>query len=116
MYKVVGLLVRKPELSHEEFLERWDEHVAVAHELPNVQRYTRSVPVDPGAAPYDGVAEMYFESPEACRAAFDSPAGDRQFEDAGRFLRMPDGPEPEAAAKRRLLDTLVEVRQEADDR
>lgn len=115
MYKVVGLLVRRDGLSHEEFVARWDEHVPVARELPNVRRYTRSVPLDPAAAPFDGIAEMYFDSPEACRAAFESDAGSRQFEDAARFVAMPDSDDPESASRRRLMETLVEVRTEFDD-
>lgn len=115
MFKVVGLLVRKEGLTHDEFMERWDEHIPVARELPNVRKYTRSVPVDPEAAPYDGVAEMYFDSPESCREAFNSEAGDRQFEDASRFLRMPDAEAPQSAAKQQLLNTLVEVQTEIDE-
>lgn len=115
MFKVVGLLSRKEGLSHEEFLKRWDEHVPVARELPNVRKYTRSVPIDPSASPYDGIAEMYFDSPEACREAFESPAGRRQFEDAARFLAMPDSDDPESTSRQLLLDTMVEVRTEIDD-
>ncbi len=62
MYKHVALLVRKPELSHEEFVDHWqNNHTPIAREIEGVVKYTTVQPVDADAAEYDGIAELYFE-------------------------------------------------------
>jgi uncharacterized protein (TIGR02118 family) len=43
MIKVVGLLTRKPEFTHEEFVKHWLEiHGPLAHAVPGVRRYVQS--------------------------------------------------------------------------
>ena len=71
MVKMVVLLVRKASLSHEEFARYWEEeHAPLVEELPNVRRYTTSLPTDPEESPYDGIAELYFESTDDIREGF----------------------------------------------
>lgn len=82
-FKLVQLLTRDPDLSHEDFVDRWHgEHAEIAERLPNLQKYTVSVPTRPEHSEYDGVigtrrvpitgralldnvAELYFESEDA---------------------------------------------------
>lgn len=76
MYKAMFALQRGEDTSFEAFREHWEtEHAPIAIEgLPHLAKYTISFPDDPDAAPYDGVAELYFESRDALYAALDSAA------------------------------------------
>jgi hypothetical protein len=74
MPKRIYLARRHPGLSPDEFRARWREHGALAMSMPGWQHLARYVQCDtirdalPGAAdPYDGVAMMWFWSPEARR-------------------------------------------------
>ena len=43
MIKVVGLLTRKPEITHEQFVKHWLEiHGPLAHAVPGIRRYVQS--------------------------------------------------------------------------
>ncbi|MFB6360639.1 MAG: EthD family reductase [Halobacteriales archaeon] len=82
MYKHVALLVRKPELSHEAFVDYWQStHTPIARAIEGVVRYTTVLPVDPEAAEYDGIAELYFEDLEALYDALGSE-GSRDYDPA----------------------------------
>jgi uncharacterized protein (TIGR02118 family) len=86
MVKMVVLLVRKESFSHEEFKTYWaEEHAPLVADLPNVQRYTTSLPTDPEKSAYDGIAELYFEDMAALGAAFDDEAGEALLADAAAF-------------------------------
>lgn len=93
MFKLVQLLTRDTDLSHEEFVDRWhDNHAEIAEQLPNLRKYTVSVPTRPEHSEHDGVlgtrcvpiacralldnfAELYFESEDATKSAFGSDVG-----------------------------------------
>ncbi|WP_435349663.1 EthD family reductase [Haloarchaeobius sp. HRN-SO-5] len=93
MVKLVNLLVRQDDLSHEEFVEYWyDEHVPLAKELPHATKYETSVPVDPDRSEYDGVVELYFEDMGDLKAAFDSEVGQEVMEDLANFAKPDEGP------------------------
>ncbi len=86
MVKMVVLLVRRASFSHEEFVTYWEEeHAPLVEDLPNVQRYTTSVPTDPAESAYDGIAELYFGDMAALGEAFDSEAGEALLADAAEF-------------------------------
>ena len=103
LYKHSAFLVRREGMSHDEFLDHWaNEHVPIAREIPGVVRYARVVPTDPGAAEFDGVAELYFEDLGALRAALGSE-GSRDYdpehptsraarEDVDNFLAIGERP------------------------
>jgi hypothetical protein len=74
------------------------------------------MPVDPVACPYDGIAELYFDSVADCRAAFETAAGDRQFEDAAEFVMLPAADDSLEVLKADLFSMLFEVRTEYDAR
>lgn len=86
MVKMVVLMVRTESLTHEEFATYWEEeHAPLVDDLPNVQRYTTSLPTDPEQSAYDGIAELYFENMGALGEAFESEAGEALLEDAAEF-------------------------------
>lgn len=93
MFKLVQLLTRDPDLSHDEFATRWHgEHAELAEQLPNLRKYTVSNPTRPEHSEYDGVAELYFESENAMKAAFSSEVGQELSADVAEFADMEESP------------------------
>lgn len=91
MLKIVALVEKRAEMAWEDFLEYWDEeHVTVISEVPNLRRYTIAPALKPETAPYDGVAELYFESTEDIEDAFTEELDQRIREDEERFLDSVD--------------------------
>lgn len=74
------LVRRNPALTQEQFVEHWlGEHSALARALPGLRGY-RINPVVQASSdfPWHGVAELWFDSPQAAAAAMASdPAGTR---------------------------------------
>ncbi|MFB6072015.1 MAG: EthD domain-containing protein [Halobacterium sp.] len=103
MYKHVALLVRRGDLTHDEFRDHWQrEHTPIARDIEGVVRYATVEPVDPDAAEFDGVAELYFESLAALHDALGSE-GSRDYdpekrvaararEDVDNFLAVDERP------------------------
>ncbi|WP_121822962.1 EthD domain-containing protein [Halostella salina] len=103
MYKHVALLVRQDGMSHEEFVEYWQEnHTPIAREIEGVERYQTVLPTDPENAEFDGLAELYFDSLDDLHAALGSP-GSRDYdptkevaaearEDVNNFLDVEERP------------------------
>lgn len=92
MVKLVALLRRREGLTKAEF-DRWwiDRHAPIAKRLPGLRGYRINLISDAyaytsageerlTAPPYDGTAELWFDSVEAMEAAFATPLG----QDAGR--------------------------------
>ena len=97
MIKLTFCLVRLPHLTREAFQDYWFNHHAplVAHHAPTLQirRYVQlhSLPDEAsqglrasrgGPEPYDGVAELWFDSLEALAANSERP----EAREAGRIL------------------------------
>ncbi len=101
MVKLVALLRRRPDLTHDDFLRHWRErHVPLLLGLPDftrhLRRYVHGVPAGAFAAdatgmePWDGAAEMWFESAEDMGRAFALPCYlDTIRADEARFLDLP---------------------------
>lgn len=87
MKKALFFITCKDGLSNEEFLEYWqNEHVPIAKQHPGLQRYVTSVPDDPESAPFDGIAELYFDSATALQDGLvDSEVGKEAKADAVKF-------------------------------
>lgn len=87
MKKAVFLITRKEGMSHDEFVEYWQtEHVPLAKRHPGLEKYVTSIPDDPETAPFDGIAELYFDSAEALQSGLvDSDVGNEAKEDALAF-------------------------------
>ena len=82
MIKSLSLLTRRPELTHEQFVEHWVRiHAPLAHHVPGLLRYVQSHILEERTRPdipsldveVDGVAELWYESREAMARALASP-------------------------------------------
>ncbi|MSO57459.1 MAG: EthD family reductase [Thermoleophilia bacterium] len=75
MFKAIILLTRKEGMTHEAFLSHWEHsHLPLARTLPRLRRLVFNTVLDP-EAPYDGVAELWFDSREDMEAAYASEIG-----------------------------------------
>jgi len=73
MFKVMIGLVRRDDMTAEEFRHWWlEEHAPLAGTLPDVRRIRFNVVLD---GPFDGIAELWFDSEEAMQAAYASETG-----------------------------------------
>jgi uncharacterized protein (TIGR02118 family) len=92
MVKMIQLLVKRDDYTHEAFVERWrGEHADMAEDLPGLQKYVTAVPNDPERSSHDGVVELHFEDMDALAAAFDSELGQAVQADAAEFADMDAG-------------------------
>ena len=92
MVKLIALLKRKSGMSVEEFERRWLEgHTPLSTQLPGLLAYriniasARQPSGTESEPPYDGTAEMWWETVDAMEAAFDSPIGTAAGADADQF-------------------------------
>ncbi|WP_135534355.1 EthD domain-containing protein [Halostella pelagica] len=80
MYKHVALLVRKDGMSHDEFVDYWqNNHTPIARDIEGVTRYQTVLPTDPENAEFDGLAELYFDNLDDLHEALGSP-GSRDYD------------------------------------
>lgn len=71
--KIMVGLVRRDDMTAEEFQRWWlDEHAPLACTLPGVRRIRFNVLSE---GPFDGIAELWFDSQEAMEAAYSSEIG-----------------------------------------
>ncbi len=103
MYKHIALLVRKDGMSHDEFIDYWQEnHTPIAKDIEGVVRYQQVLPTEPEHAEFDGIAELYFETLDELHEALGSP-GSRDYdptkevaakarEDVDNFLAIEERP------------------------
>lgn len=79
MIKVFALIPKKPDISNEQFHRHWREvHAPLALRIKTLQRYVQShrlpQPVSGfSAAPYEGVAEVWFDSVETATGLRTNP-------------------------------------------
>jgi uncharacterized protein (TIGR02118 family) len=93
MIKLVNILVRDDELTHEAFVDYWfQEHAPLARDLPGLKRYVTGVPKDPEETDYDGIVELYFEDTAAMHEAMSSETGKQVRADAASFSDPEAGP------------------------
>ena len=88
--KLVLLFKRKNGMSVEAFMEHWRTvHIPLVLAVPGIQRYTIT-PFDSspehGDPPYDGMAELYFDSRADLDAALESEATAETARDARNFI------------------------------
>ena len=89
MIKTVTLLTRRPDLSREEFLRHWKQiHAPLVLALPGVRRYVQCRPLETagGEPPYDGIAEVWYDSLKGLRATMDSTAYNELLADEKNFM------------------------------
>ena len=92
MYKAIFMLSRGEGTSYEEFVEYWEEeHAPITIDgLSGLRKYVMSLPDDPDAAPYDGVAELYFDDAAACKEALESEVMEEAVADVPNFADPDD--------------------------
>jgi uncharacterized protein (TIGR02118 family) len=91
LIKGVWQIKRKPGMALGEFRQYWREtHGPIAARLPGLRRYVQSHLIDDAylyAEPrFDGVAQLWFDSAVAMRAAFESPQGTASGADGVKFV------------------------------
>jgi len=103
MYKHVACLVRKDDMTHEEFADYWKhQHSPLAKDIEGVVRYHTVYPTDPEHSEFDGLAELYFETLDDLHEALGSE-GSRDYdptrevaakarEDVNNFLAIDERP------------------------
>jgi uncharacterized protein (TIGR02118 family) len=95
MIKLIALLKRKPDITPEQFAQRWlYEHTRLSHKLPGLLRYRINIatayqPAGMNAEPlYDGTAELWWESTEAMEASFNTAIGMEAGADGDSFTTI----------------------------
>ncbi|MEX2551333.1 MAG: EthD family reductase [Nitriliruptoraceae bacterium] len=89
--KLIALLKASPGMSRKEFERRWvDEHAPLTLRFPNLKGYRINVAIAEyqeieGELPYDGTAEMWWDSLEEMQEDFDSQAAQVAVADADEF-------------------------------
>lgn len=88
MLKVVALIKRSADMSRHEFMHHWTvEHPSYVRALPGVLAYRQNPALDLDREwPWDGMAEIWFDSVSAVAAAFDGPAAQALFDHEKAFL------------------------------
>ncbi|MFS0865743.1 EthD family reductase [Microbacterium sp. 179-B 1A2 NHS] len=86
--KVVVVVRRAEGLSRDEFIQRWiDEHPAFVRRLPGVRGYRQSLAIQHRRAwPFDGMAEIEFDSVGSVARAFDSDEAKALFAHENHFI------------------------------
>ena len=92
MLKTVFVAHKRADMTLDEFRRYWKEtHAPLGAAIPGVRRYVQyhALPdTAPGVRACDGVAELWFDSPEALQAALTSPEGVAALGDLPNFLDM----------------------------
>ena len=89
--KLIALLKAKPGLSRAEFEKRWVEgHAPLTLKFKNLRGYRINVAIDEyqeieGELPFDGTAELWWDSVADMQADFDSPEAETAVTDADTF-------------------------------
>lgn len=92
MIKLVYCIARRPGMSVDEFSRYWYEvHAPIGSRIPGLRRLVQSHPVSPPddllpPAPFDGMAELWFDDLAALRAARLSPEWRASTEDEPNFI------------------------------
>ena len=97
MIKSIGLLSRRPELTHEQFVTHWlTVHGPLARAVPGVKRYVQShivgertrpdIPTLGTDAEIDGIAELWYDDRDAMARAGATPEMKRLQDDGALFI------------------------------
>ena len=95
MQKLVFVLQLRKDMSREEALRYWREvHGPIASKVPGLRKYVQNhaTAAPEGDLQFDGIAELWFDSPEAFQAATVSPEWQATIADAASFADMEKTP------------------------
>jgi uncharacterized protein (TIGR02118 family) len=93
--KSIGLLTRRSDMTHEQFVRHWVEvHAPLAHAVPGLRRYVQSHIVAERHRPdipshdleIDGIAELWYDDRESMQRAIASPEGKALYADGALFI------------------------------
>jgi uncharacterized protein (TIGR02118 family) len=91
MNKVLFVVFKRADLTHEQCLAEWhgEPHISTVKKLPGLKKWVQNhVTVLPSEAAPDGIGELWFDDPAALEQAMNSPEMGAAVEDAKRFLDM----------------------------
>lgn len=82
------VVVRKPGISWEEFVHHWrDLHPDYVRRLPHIRGYRQNLSVEHRTQwPFDGIAELHFDSLRHIAEAFEGPEAAALFEHEREFI------------------------------
>jgi len=89
--KMVALIRVKAGMNRDQFKKRWvDEHALFTCKFPNLKGYLINIPIEEyqqiqGKLPYDGTAELFWDSIEDAKADFASAESTAAGVDADEF-------------------------------
>jgi uncharacterized protein (TIGR02118 family) len=92
--KLIALLKRRPGMTREEFARRWvDDHAPFTLRFPNLRGYRMNIPLEEyqeieGELPYDGTAELWWDSLEDMEADYASEEAAAAVEDVREFTSV----------------------------
>lgn len=89
--KVVFVLFRRADLSHEQCLAAWkgEQHVSIVKKVPGLRRWVQDhVALLPQEGAADGIGELWFDDSGARKHGMESSQMAAAVEDAKRFLDM----------------------------
>jgi uncharacterized protein (TIGR02118 family) len=89
MRKMIGLLPRRPDMSHEEFREYWTTtHAEITAKVPGLRGYVQNicVPDEDGEPAFDGVALLTFDDMEAMHKSVATPEWEAVMADVPKFV------------------------------
>ena len=95
MIRRVSILTRKPELTHEEFVDHWENvHGPLALEVPGIRRYVQSHIVDEHFRSdltsqedeVDGIAELWYDSLDALRESSETAEAMALYADGAKII------------------------------
>jgi uncharacterized protein (TIGR02118 family) len=90
--KLIALLKANPGVSKEEFKRHWlEDHAPLTLKFKNLKGYRINIVTDlyqeiEGELPYDGTAELWWDSVEEMKEDFGTEAGDAALADASTFM------------------------------
>lgn len=88
-YKIVAVVKRKEGLSREEFLRSWhEEHPRFVSRLPGIRRYRQNPAIShrDKVWPFDGIAELWFDSVADVARAYSGPEAEALFEHEHHYI------------------------------
>lgn len=95
MIKRISLLQRKPELTHEEFVNHWFKiHGALARKVPGVRRYMQNhireissrADIPDLDMEIDGIAELWWDDADAMKVSIATPEAQAMFADGALII------------------------------
>ena len=95
MIKTIGLLTRKSDWTHEQFMAHWVEvHAPLAHAVPGLRRYVqnhitgerRRADIATTEVEIDGIAEVWFDDAAALETAARTPEMKALHADGALFI------------------------------